>query len=88
MPLKWKTVSAEHVAEACRRLATRSVGHPKRKGLVVYHEERVLPAKDVLREAYRIANGLSDDTPIKFSSGDGTLNVLRVLGFHAERLDQ
>ena len=85
MALNWKSVSAEHVQQACTLVAKSHHRAPK-QGLVVWNEGQCLPAKDVLREAYRLANRLSTATMIRFSSGDATLNTLRNAGFRAERL--
>jgi hypothetical protein len=86
MALNWSSVKVEHVQAAFDVLKGRS-NLTKRRGLVVRHQGFVLPAKDVLRVAYRLANALPEDVEIKFSSGDGTLNVLQRLGFEAERID-
>src|SRR5687768_4849779 len=85
MALKWNTVRPEHVRSACERVAA---GKPRKNisGLVVWHNEQALPAKEVLRIAYRLANDLADDEEIKFSSGDATLRLLVTLGFSAERI--
>lgn len=84
MALNWKSVSAEHVRESIRQVASES-DRNRQSGLVILADERVLPAKEVLRLAYRIANNLPQSSPIKFSSGEGTLAVLRQLGFSVER---
>lgn len=47
-----------------------------------------LPAKRTLRLAYCLAAGLPLETKLKFASGDSTLNLLRKLGFAAERLKE
>lgn len=85
MALKWNTVRAEHVRSACERVAA-GKARENISGIVVWHNERALPAKEVLRIAYRLANGLADDQEVKFSSGDATLRLLVTLGFHAERI--
>lgn len=82
--LNWKTVTAEDVRAAMKQVAA---SKPDRtSGLVVMDGDRALPAKEVLRIAYRMANKLPSDSIVKFSSGDGTLNVLASLGFDATRL--
>jgi L-aminopeptidase/D-esterase-like protein len=81
--LNWDSVSAKHIERACEQLAAQ--GKDKRTGLVVVFRDHALPAKDVVRLAYRHANGLADSVQLKFSSGDGTLAMLRKLGFTAER---
>ena len=87
MALNWKTVTADHVRKACVIVA--STG-PKTKlsGIIVWNNDLALPAKEVLRVAYRIAHGLDDSQPVKFSSGDGTINLLQQLGYVAERRDR
>ena len=86
MALDWRVITATHVQQACEAVA-REAGHGGRtRGLVVFAGDRTLPAKEILREAYRLAKGLPTGAEIKFSSGEATLNVLRRLGFRAERL--
>jgi hypothetical protein len=87
MALNWKSVAAEHVREALLIVsAKRSTDCVV--GIVIIGQGRRLPAKEVLRTAYQLANGLPSDAKVKFSSGDGTLNVLRSLGFQAERIEK
>jgi hypothetical protein len=83
--LNWKTVTAEHVHAALKQIAA-SKSTDRAFGLVIVDGDRKLPAKEVLRVAYRLANKLPNDAVVKFSSGDGTLNVLSNLGFNAKRL--
>jgi hypothetical protein len=64
----------------------RSASTNRRSGLVIMDGARIYSAKEVLRVAYRLANRLRDDSVVKFSSGDGTLNVLKKLGFEARRI--
>lgn len=85
MALNWFSVKVGHVQAAFDVLKGRS-NLTKRRGLVVRHQGFVLPAKDVLRVAYRLANALPEHVEIKFSSGDGTLNVLLRLGFEGAML--
>jgi hypothetical protein len=82
--LNWKTVTAEHVRAAMKQVAASK--SDRTSGLVVRDGDRALPAKEVLRVAYRLANKLPSESIVKFSSGDGTLNVLVNLGFNATRL--
>jgi hypothetical protein len=82
--LNWKSIRAEHVKESIRRVAGQSK-RDRTTGLVIVADGRRLPAKEVLRIAYRIANNLPDSAQVKFSSGEGTLSVLRQLGFVVER---
>ena len=84
MALNWKSVSAEHVRAAIA-IVDASRSSKRASGLVLLDGDRVLPAKEVLRTAYRLANKLPAESAVKFSSGDGTLNTLRQLGFSAER---
>jgi hypothetical protein len=85
MALKWNTVRPEHVRTACDRIAA-GKARTSVSGLVVWHHEQALPAKEVLRTAYRLANNLGADEDVKFSSGDATLRLLVALGFSAERI--
>jgi hypothetical protein len=82
--LNWKSVTAEHVRAALKEVAA-SKSIDRKSGLVIVEGNRHLPAKDVLRVAYRLANKLPTSAPVKFSSGDGTINVLVNLGFDARR---
>jgi hypothetical protein len=84
MPLNWKSVTAEHIRQACRIVAA-SQAAKRASGIVIWYNEHPLPAKEVQRVAYRIANNLSEDTELKFSSGDSTLTLLSRLGFRVER---
>jgi len=86
MALNWKSVSTEHVRAALKQVAT-SRSANRLSGLVIIDGDRSLPAKEVLRIAYFLANKLPAEAKIEFSSGDGTLKVLRDLGFHAERIE-
>jgi len=83
--LNWKSVTADHVREALRLVLT-SRATNRLSGLLLIEGERAVSAKEVLRVAYRIANKLPADADVKFSSGDGTINVLRNLGFNATRV--
>jgi hypothetical protein len=83
--LNWRSVTAEHVREAMKQVGA-SKSKDRSKGLVLIDNSRTFSAKEVLRAAYRLANKLPADSAVKFSSGDGTLNVLTKLGFEAKRL--
>jgi hypothetical protein len=85
MILNWKTVRAEHVSRACDMVAAQRSSPAS--GIVVWHNEQQLPAKEVLRIAYRLANGLRENDEVKFSSGEPTLRLLAALGFRVERTD-
>lgn len=86
MAIEWNVITATHVRQACESVAARARARDRDKGLVVISGDRRLPAKEILREAYRLAKGLPPDAEINFASGEATLNVLRRLGFRAERL--
>jgi hypothetical protein len=86
MGLKWQSVQATHVTQACEELLKSAASRAKAQGLVVTYKNQQLPAKPVLRMAYCLANNMPADSKLKFSSGEGTLQRLRSLGFQAERL--
>lgn len=86
MALNWKTVNAQHMAQACELLLKQGGGPSTAKGIFILYSGQRLPAKHAVRLAYCLANGLPLDTKLKFSSGDGTVNLLRKLGFGTERL--
>jgi hypothetical protein len=86
MTLNWSAVRATDVEQACQLVE--SGAQPARipsKGIFLIHNGSPLPAKHVLRLAFCIANRLPLDSKLKFSSGDGTINRLRSLGFEVER---
>ena len=85
MAPNWKSVTAEHVREACARVYLANPT-PKVRGIVVWDGNHALAAKEVLRVAYRLANDLPDSKDVRFSSGDGSLALLLRLGFRAERI--
>jgi hypothetical protein len=87
--MDWSTIHREHVAQACDLLAAGQ--HRPRvsaKGLFVIRQNQRLPAKQVIRLAYCIANSLPLDTDPKFASGEGTLKLLRALGFEVTRMER
>jgi hypothetical protein len=86
MGLNWKSVKAVHVTQACETLLNSAGPTPKRRGLVVFYKGKQLPAKVILRMAYCLANNIPSETKLKFSSGEGSLQLLRSLGYRAERL--
>jgi hypothetical protein len=86
MGLNWKSVKAVHVTQACEVLLNSARPGPKPRGLVVTYKDKKLTAKAVLRMAYRLANNTPPETKLKFSSGEGSLQLFRSLGFRAERL--
>ena len=82
MKLDWNTVGREHVDQACKLV--REGKHAPRaqaKGIFLVSKGERLPAKHVLRLAYLLANNMSLDTKLKFSSGEGTVRRLRNMGF-------
>jgi hypothetical protein len=86
MSLNWRSVRATDVEQACQLVESGS--QPTRtpsKGIFLIWNGNPLPAKHVLRLAYCIANKLPLDSKLKFSSGDGSINLLRSLGFEVER---
>jgi hypothetical protein len=87
MPLDWKSIRTEHVAEACELVARGDcLPRARAKGIFVVRNGERLPAKQVLRLAYCVAHGLPLGTPLKFASGEGTVTRLRTLGFEVQRL--
>ena len=86
MSLNWKTVGASDVEQACGLVESgQQATRTPAKGIFLIRNGQPLPAKHVLRLAYCIANKLPLDAKLKFSSGDGTINRLRSLGFEVER---
>jgi hypothetical protein len=86
MKLNWKSVQAVHVTQACEAFLNSADVRPKSEGLIVIYKDKKLPAKTILRIAYCLANNIPSDTKLKFASSEGSLQVLRSLGFRAERL--
>lgn len=86
MTIEWDAITAAHVHKACEEVVATAGKVDRDKGLVIYSGDRRLPAKKIVREAYRLAKGLDPDADIDFASGEPTLNLLRRLGFRAERL--
>lgn len=85
MGLNWKSVTSVHVSEACEAYLNSGGSKPKVRGLVIRYKERLLPAKTILRIAYCLANNMPPEE-LKFSSSEGSLRLLRSLGFQTERL--
>lgn len=88
MPIEWNVITPAHVTQACESVAARRRGADRDTGLVVFAGEMRLPAKEIVREAYRLAKNLPPDAEINFASGEATLTMLRKLGFRAERLSR
>lgn len=84
--IEWDVIAPMHVQKASELVASREAIRDRTTGLVLFVGERRLSAKDVLREAYRIAKGLPQGAEVKFASNESTLTLLRKLGFRAERL--
>ena len=86
MGLKWSTVKPEHVTQACELLLQGKLQpRAQAKGLYLVFRDQRLPAKHVVRLAYCLANDLPTDAKFKFASGEGTLRLLRSLGFVVTR---
>jgi hypothetical protein len=85
MPLNWKSVDSRHVERAFEKVSTTAT-RKRATSIIVWHNGQALPAKEVLRVAYRLANNLPEDAAVRFSSGDPTLRLLGQLGFKVERL--
>ena len=89
MAINWNTVRADHVVQAFDLVsADAKTRHQRVTGIFVRSGDDLLPAKQVIRIAYLVANNLPLDTKLKFTSGEGTVNRLRDLGFHVERRGQ
>jgi hypothetical protein len=73
--LNWKSVTAAHVTQACEALLKSAGSRAKPRGLIVTYKDKQLPAKVILRMAYRLANKLPSETKLKFSSGEGSLQL-------------
>ena len=86
MKLNWKSVNAAHVTRACEAVLNSAGARPKPGNLIVIYKDKKLPAKTILRIAYCLANNISSETKLKFASSEGSLQLLRSLGFRAERL--
>jgi hypothetical protein len=86
MGLNWKSVKAAHVTQACEALLNSAGPRPKPRGLTVIYKDKQLPAKTILRMAYCLANNIPSETKLKFASSEGSLQLLRSLGFQTERL--
>ena len=86
MPLNWDSVTAEHVRRACDLVVSgQQPPRAKAKGLFITYQGHVLPAKHVLRLAYLLANHMSLESDVRFASGEGTIKLLRGLGFTVAR---
>jgi hypothetical protein len=86
MKLNWKSIEAVHVTQACESFLNVAGPRPKPRGLIVTYKDKQLPAKAILRIAYCLANNIPSETKLKFASSESSLQVLRSLGFRAERL--
>lgn len=89
MKLDWNAVKPGHVEKACElMLGGQYPARTKEKGIVVRFRDADLPAKHVLRLAYSLAKGMPLDAEVKFTSGDGTISLLKRLGFDAQRREE
>jgi len=79
MGLNWKSVKAAHVTQACDALLNSTGRAAKPRGLIITYKNKQLPAKIILRTAYCLANNIPSGTKLKFSSGEGSLQLLRSL---------
>jgi hypothetical protein len=86
MKMNWKSVNATHVTKACEPVLNSASARAKSQGLVITYKGKQLPAKTILRLAYCLANNIPPETKLKFASSEGSLQLLRSLGFQAERL--
>ncbi len=87
MALKWDTIRTEHVARACELVAAdKQTLRGRTTRIVLAFRGQRLPAKEVLRTAYLLANRLPLDAPLRFASGESTVQRLRRLGFAVERV--
>ncbi len=87
MALEWSKLEAEHVSRACSLLTEGRVkSSPRKTGLFVIFEGQRLPAKQVAKLAYCLANQLPLDSTLNFASGEGTLKRLQELGAKVERV--
>jgi hypothetical protein len=86
MGLNWASVKADHVTQACEVLSNLNRPRSKSGRLIITYRGKNLPAKAVLRLAYCLANNISSETNLKFASGEGSIKLLRSLGFDAQRL--
>jgi len=87
VPLDWTSVTPENVTEACE-LVLKGEHRPKvgAKGIFVIFKEQRLPAKHVARLAYCLANRLPLESKLKFSSGDGIVNLQQKRGHTVTRI--
>ena len=84
--IEWRAIHADHVQRACElTLGGQYPARAKAKGIVIRFREQELPAKHVVKLAYCLAKGLPLGTEVNFASGDGTIKLLRQLGFEAQR---
>ena len=67
-------------------MAISASARSKSGSLIVTYRGKDLPAKAVLRLAYCLANNIPPDTNLKFASGEGSIKLLRLLGFQAQKL--
>ena len=87
---QWKDLKLpdghDRVKQACEALSRSTDTQSKPRGLIVTYRDKQLPAKTVLRMAYCLANNIPSETKLKFASSESSLQLLRSLGFQADRL--
>ena len=88
MAINWNTVRTEHVEKACELLLDdKKTRRLKTKGIFIRSHGHVLPAKQAMRVAYLLANGLPVDAKLRFSSGESMVQRLQAMGFQVGRQD-
>jgi hypothetical protein len=88
MSLNWRTIRTNDVEQACELVESgEQAARTPAKGIFLIRNGRQLPAKQVLRLAYCLANKLPLDSKLKFASGESSINLLRGLGFAVDRAD-
>ena len=89
MKIDWHLVRAEHVEKACElTLGGQYPARAKVRRIVVRIRDADPPAKHLLRLAYCLAKGMPLDAEVKFTSGDGTISLLKRLGFDVQRREE
>jgi hypothetical protein len=76
---RFREIRREHVEQACRDLLQRGLG-PERGFYFVRFQEKDLPAKVILKEAYKLATGVEISSSA-FSGGSYTARYLEALNF-------
>jgi hypothetical protein len=84
--IDWSTIQHQHVISAADSIISNPKKPLRETGLFVVVNGQRLPAKQLLRSAYCLANRLPLGAAPKFASGEATLNVFKRLGFAVERV--